>query len=356
MQLCRALCLSALTDGDDADSARSHHKDSRPKTPSSSSNIEAPRPKTPQNRPKTPTAHGYGDPRSNRPAYDSRGMFMDSQNVRSPVENHVSKYPEEVPNQNDYGHSRSDTNNVESLYERARPPTGPRMDPFRHNDVRLDSRGRPDYQDGYGFGRANHVGGGEDRYGYAREAKPGQFRSRTPGPEMMARGGVGPDYRPETHRPKTPTAQDMRSKTPMPTSHAYNSGEFRASGRYTPNPNMEFGRYGRTMDHSRGWPDFSSPARGAAVRLLREPRTQPQLRRGAGPDDGTGRVVLGSELSSRRGSSRAAEHVIRDSGTHAQQPYPHAQAECSAGVPAGSGAGLRGSLAAERQSGPGGPG
>ena len=325
MQLCRALCLSAISDGDEVDSARSYGKDSRPKTPSSSSYNTEPRPKTPlQNRPKTPTSYSYGDQRSNRSFYDSRNLHMDSQNNRSPMENHVSKFAEEVPNEHrNQSESRTDGNHVESLYERARPPTGPRMDPFRHNDVRLDSRSRPEYRDGYGYGRPSHAGagGGDDRYGYgyAREAKPGQFRSRTPGPEMMARGGAGPDYRPEAHRPKTPTAQDMRSKTPMPTSHTYGGTDFRASGRYTPNPSMEFGRYGRATEYSRGWPDFSSPP----VARRYDSFENPAHNRSYGGE--LARTMMGPPPPSALGqnSPRGAGHPVRQSTSfEAEDPVP----------------------------------
>jgi hypothetical protein len=55
----------------------------------------------------------------------------------------------------------------------------------------------------------------KDITGRGDSVKPGQFRSRTPGPELMHRTQI-PDYRPEPNRPKTPTASDMRSKTPIP--------------------------------------------------------------------------------------------------------------------------------------------
>nr|KAG5711461.1 hypothetical protein BaRGS_025888 [Batillaria attramentaria] len=328
-----------LPDGDEIDSARSHGKhhasDSRPKTPSSSSHIE-PRPKTPsQTRPKTPTSHAYGvhPEQQRRPPYnDGRTYYQDSQNVRSPVENHVSKFSEDVPGElrnhtGDYGHLRTDMGNqFESLYERARPPAGPRMDPFRHNDVRLDSRSRLEYRDGYGYSRPNHLAGvGEgDRYGYgyAREVKPGQFRSRTPGPEMMARGGAGPDYRPENHRPKTPTAQDMRSKTPMPTSQSYSGADFRASGRYTPNPNMEFGRgggYGRA-EYARGWPDFSSPPVGRRYDSFENPAHNRsyggELSRTMGPPPPP-------STSLSQNSPRGAGHPVRQSTSfETEEPVP----------------------------------
>ncbi|XP_070193690.1 membrane-associated guanylate kinase, WW and PDZ domain-containing protein 1-like isoform X2 [Littorina saxatilis] len=310
-----------LTDGDEIDAA-GRRDPSRPKTPSNMdprpktpSGMD-PRPKTPsQSRPKTPTSYGYaGDQQRGRPPYaDSRGVYGEA---RNPMENHVSEVPSELRNQSDYGRSRLDqSNHVESLYERARPPSAPRVaDPFRHNN----ERGRPDYREGYsgGFNRANHVGGGggDDRYGYgyAREAKPGQFRSRTPGPEMMARGGGDP------HRPKTPTAQDMRSKTPMPTptySSNNNNNDFRASGRYTPNPNMEYGRYGRP-EYSRGWPDFSSPPVGRRFDSFENPSHNRSY-------GGELSRTMGPPTSLGQNSARGAGHPVRQSTSfETEDPTP----------------------------------
>ncbi|CAL1543356.1 unnamed protein product, partial [Lymnaea stagnalis] len=151
-----------------------------------------------------------------------------------------------------------------------RPPPGPnRQDSIPRYDPRLRGTDpRDPFQRSFSSSVANsmqnNIGAGDEKWGgYGRDAKPGQFRSRTPGPELMARGGQGPDYsRPETHRPKTPTAADMRSngKPPM-SSHSYGAGDFRTSGRYTPNPSSEQGRQYRPpyQDYVRDWPDFSSP-------------------------------------------------------------------------------------------------
>ncbi|PVD24616.1 hypothetical protein C0Q70_15100 [Pomacea canaliculata] len=242
----------SLPDADEIDGVKPHGKivnsEMRPKTPTFSG-MES-RPKTPlQNRPKTPTSQGYGmnsDARG-KPSYGNRSAY-DIYESRSPEENHVTKFSEGVSNErghqeNEYENSHVGTsNNIESLYERARPPTGPRMDPFRQNDIRLESRNRPEYRDGHGYGRQNEGDG--YGYGYARDVKPGQFRSRTPGPEIMARGGPGPDYRTEAHRPKTPTAQDMRSKTPMPTSHTYGANDLRLVDGTHPIPTWSMGGMG----------------------------------------------------------------------------------------------------------------
>jgi hypothetical protein len=157
---------------------------------------------------------------------------------------------------------------------------------------------------------------------------------------MMARGGVGPDfYRSQDsqggggsgypHRPKTPTAQDMtqRSKTPMPTSHSYGGGDLRASGRYTPNPNMEFGRYGRAMDfaHSSGraganggWPDFSSPP--AARRF--DPFENPSHNRSYGGE--LSRTMPSSlhAQNSPRGANNANMPVRQSTSFETEHPTP----------------------------------
>lgn len=325
MQLCRALCLSAIADADEIDGVKPHGKivnsEMRPKTPTFSG-MES-RPKTPlQNRPKTPTSQGYGmnsDARG-KPSYGNRSAY-DIYESRSPEENHVTKFSEGVSNErghqeNEYENSHVGTsNNIESLYERARPPTGPRMDPFRQNDIRLESRNRPEYRDGHGYGRQNEGDG--YGYGYARDVKPGQFRSRTPGPEIMARGGPGPDYRTEAHRPKTPTAQDMRSKTPMPTSHTYGANDLRASGRYTPNPNMEYGRYGRP-DYNRGWPDFSSPPVGRRYDSFENP----SLNRSYGGELARTMGVTPAPAFGQN-SPRGAGHPVRQSTSfETQDPTP----------------------------------
>ena len=96
----------------------------------------------------------------------------------------------------------------------SRPPPGPRNEQFRSDG----SRG--DFTRELGRGRTNFSMHGIpesrfDSYNRNEAARPGQFRSRTPGPEHMQRS-QGPDYRPDPSRPKTPTASDMRSKTPVP--------------------------------------------------------------------------------------------------------------------------------------------
>lgn len=87
----------------------------------------------------------------------------------------------------------------------SRPPPGPRFDPFRS-----ETGSRSDFR-----GRTMQNFNDRDPYSRTESARPGQFRSRTPGPELMQRSQI-PDYRPDPNRPKTPTASDMRSKTPIP--------------------------------------------------------------------------------------------------------------------------------------------
>lgn len=138
-----------------------------------------------------------------------------------------------------------------------RPPPGPNRPDFF---PRFDPRVRNGDARGDHLQRAFHAGSGDDRWGYGRDVKPGQFRSRTPGPELMARGNSCLDNgRPDPHRPKTPTAADMRGKPLI--SHPAGPGEFKASGRYTPNPSSEQGRQYRSPypDYGRNWPEFSPP-------------------------------------------------------------------------------------------------
>ncbi|XP_046353265.1 membrane-associated guanylate kinase, WW and PDZ domain-containing protein 1-like isoform X6 [Haliotis rufescens] len=235
----------------------------RPKTPSSSEQ----RPKTPSERPKTPTKN-YGITMDNRgrPPISARPDMptrLQDLHLRNDENSHDIN--------NHHNHSRTDFYNSGN-YEHAnsRPPPGPR-DHQRHNDHGFRQEGRrPEFRhDPYGSPRSNYPMQNsfgerretdrEGRYGYDRgdNAKPGQFRSRTPGPELMNRG-VGPDYRTDTHRPKTPTAQDMRSKTPLP-NFSQNARDYSQSGRYTPNPAWQHGR-SYQQDFNRQWPgDVNSP-------------------------------------------------------------------------------------------------
>ena len=145
-----------------------------------------------------------------------------------------------------------------------------------NNMGRPNIGGRPDFFPRYRDPRdpftrsysssTSHPGGGmmdDQRWGSRENAKPGQFRSRTPGPEMMTRGGPGPDFnsgasRPEIHRPKTPTAADMRGSNGRAGFGAGMGMDYRGpppSGRFTPNPSSEQGR-----QYRHPYQDFGRPA------------------------------------------------------------------------------------------------
>ena len=81
------------------------------------------------------------------------------------------------------------------------------------------------------------------------DVRPGQFRSRTPGPGMMSHDGSRSDMR----RPKTPTAHDMRMNTPDVSGRSYNSQEAIASMGYPDGPNA-YGSFG-TDCRSCDWSD-----------------------------------------------------------------------------------------------------
>lgn len=154
----------------------------RPRTPSN----DPQRPKTPsENRPKTPTrlALQGGNPRPNV-------------NMNAPNSAHLPRR-EFFPPDNSRDYSQGNEN--DSFNASSRPPVVPRTDPF------TGTRGRTNNFNTYD----------RDPYGRGESVRPGQFRSRTPGPELMQRSPF-PEYRPEPNRPKTPTASDMRSKTPIP--------------------------------------------------------------------------------------------------------------------------------------------
>ncbi|XP_059171785.1 membrane-associated guanylate kinase, WW and PDZ domain-containing protein 1-like isoform X2 [Physella acuta] len=227
-------------DPDDVDGGRSQNKNS----PQDANRPQ--RPKTPLDggRSKTPTVNsGLGSP---RPGY------MDMQQGRRDYQD-INKFS---------NHSRADVDGSNI----GRPPPAPNRPEFfpRYDSRVRGTDPRDPFLRSYGSSVAPSMQNntnGDDKWA-GRDVKPGQFRSRTPGPEMMARGGPGPDYtsRPEVHRPKTPTAADMRNKPPM-SSHSYGAGDFRTSGRYTPNPSSELGRQYRSpyQEYARNWPDFSSP-------------------------------------------------------------------------------------------------
>lgn len=88
------------------------------------------------------------------------------------------------------------------------------------------------------------------------------FRSRTPGPEMISRGS---EYRNEFQRPKTPTAHDMRSKTPLP-GHSYgysNANHDFGGGHYqnVMNGRMGYGNNQRSWGQNPNLPTSPPPLR-----------------------------------------------------------------------------------------------
>lgn len=235
------------------------YNSSRPKTPNSMDS----RSKTPtftDNRPKTPTRF-EGQLVDNRSKVLSPGLNRSQQMERLDKiasDSHPSQKEFSPPRENggpgmffnrESNNSRVDfSSNSGHVDHSTRPPPGPRGDNrWVDHSPRGDNRYRPDFRQDYAYPRSNYAmhnfGERRDfdrdtssRYDRTDHARPGQFRSRTPGPEMMGRN-TGPDYWPEVHRPKTPTAHDMRSKTPIPTSsnYAQNSSaipDFIPSSRY----------------------------------------------------------------------------------------------------------------------------
>ncbi|XP_053377316.1 membrane-associated guanylate kinase, WW and PDZ domain-containing protein 2-like isoform X5 [Mercenaria mercenaria] len=192
----------------------------RPRTPSK----DQQRPKTPsETRPKTPTRLPLqGDPTRTK--------------VTTPNSAHLPRKDLFATDS-----SRELTNNSsdgDNFNTNSRPPPGPRFDQFRsETGSRSDFRGRTNINMHNSYDR--------DTYGRTDSARPGQFRSRTPGPELMQRTQIS-DYRPEPNRPKTPTASDMRSKTPIPGLYGQ-----------VPGGNAEF----RNNHYQNSWANSSVPYR-----------------------------------------------------------------------------------------------
>nr|XP_022295952.1 membrane-associated guanylate kinase, WW and PDZ domain-containing protein 3-like isoform X10 [Crassostrea virginica] len=194
-----------------------------------------PRPKTPsESRPKTPTYH------ENRPKTPTRntGMF---------VNDHRSKPPIARPPPRNDEYSKNSANqdlNISHGSSEFYPPPGNDASSRQFATSRFDPR-----SDHRSFGRfhdsGNNRGNFQDR---DHGAKPGMFRSRTPGPEMISRGS---DYRNELQRPKTPTAHEMRSKTPLPGhSYGYSNANHDFGGGHYQNVMNGRGGYG---NNQRSW-------------------------------------------------------------------------------------------------------
>ncbi|KAK3103335.1 hypothetical protein FSP39_018567 [Pinctada imbricata] len=206
----------------------------RPKTPTAAD----PRSKTPSftERPKTPTrtaGHVINDTRG-KPPVANRPPVSEMQNMRVSNDTNVPRR-EYIPH-DDFSNQELNLSKGSSEFHPAydinsRPPPGPRYDQFRQ-DFGHRPYGRQDTAPNLRQNQMNNspYNNDRDRYDSNRDsAKPGMFRSRTPGPEMLGRG---PDHKNDFQRPKTPTAQEMRSKTPLPGhSYGYNNSEF-MQGRY----------------------------------------------------------------------------------------------------------------------------
>lgn len=218
---------------DNRDAVDGMEPPTRPKTPTES------RPKTPtylENRPKTPTRNA--------------GMFVNDQQGKPPI----ARPP---PRNDDYNKNTNnqDLNISHGSSEFYLPPGNNDASSRSRFDPRSEHRPYGRFHDS-GNSRSNH----HDR---DREtAKPGMFRSRTPGPEMISRGS---EYRNEFQRPKTPTAHDMRSKTPLP-GHSYgysNANHDFGGGHYqnVMNGRMGYGNNQRSWGQNPNLPTSPPPLR-----------------------------------------------------------------------------------------------
>ena len=178
---------------DEVDSAAPPDVPRRPRTPSN----DPQRPKTPsgENRPKTPTRLNLTGDTRQKPF------------INPPNSSHLPRKDYSMQDDSrDYSLDNSKGLDFNRSDFSSRPPPGPRND---RDFTRDFPRGRTNYSM-HGLPESRM-----DPHNRNEAARPGQFRSRTPGPEHMQQSR-GPDFRPEPSRPKTPTASDMRSKTPVP--------------------------------------------------------------------------------------------------------------------------------------------
>eukprot|EP00106_Octopus_bimaculoides_P007119 XP_014774561.1 PREDICTED: membrane-associated guanylate kinase, WW and PDZ domain-containing protein 1-like isoform X2 [Octopus bimaculoides] len=228
-------------------------------------------------RPKTPTRTAVmkTDSRS-RTATIGRPSFSNNFSKKFDIR---KDYMTNADDNWSYNEQRSFEREYYPSYEYStRPPPGPRSDPFRQDYTvsRTDHRFRTDM----GIQRQNTMQSFQQeydrshRYDYGTRTegiRPGQFRSRTPGPELMNRSLSG-ESRHEPNRPKTPTAQDMRSKTPLPTSnHNHTSAsDFPLTSRYQNAPSSTWGMNGHRQAFAHKAWAYSSLDHGTIHPLRRE--------------------------------------------------------------------------------------
>lgn len=242
MRLLKLFCLAPVVDkandhspgGNTRTPTGDQH--ARPKTPTSTEQQRI-KPVSGEGRPKTPTRTTSLAIDRNRIPGGSRQPPNDAQNSNYRDDSSYgrkdfagnSSFREPAKSQD-----VNNTHNISGNYEyNARPPPGPRYDHHNRQDYspRPEHRQVPQRQDLYQHQRSNQplhnyfVDRRQfNKYGdmeRSEPANPAQFRSRTPGPELMGR--PGPEYRNDVRRPKTPTAQDMRSKTPPVHGYAQNA-------------------------------------------------------------------------------------------------------------------------------------
>lgn len=205
----RRFCVYVTENRDEVDSA-SH---SRPKTPT----LYDGRSKVNDTRPKTPTRIMGPNVDSRKPNMDGRHPFSEMQNRVHSNEDTSREFGSQGTELNQSRSSSEFYSNSGSYDFNSRPPPGPRHDQIRNEHQRPHSR-----QEGI---RPNHLmhntsynqerDRSDSRFDRSEPVKPGMLRSRTPGPEMFNSRQTS-DYRNDPSRPKTPTAQDMRSRTPQP--------------------------------------------------------------------------------------------------------------------------------------------
>ncbi|XP_069101308.1 membrane-associated guanylate kinase, WW and PDZ domain-containing protein 1-like isoform X8 [Argopecten irradians] len=284
---------------------------SRPKTPTHYDG----RPKTPSmndNRPKTPT-------RTMGPNIDNRNKSsMDNRHPLSEMQNRVQANDD---NSRDFGSQGVELNQSRSSSEfysnsgsyDSRPPPGPRYDHQRPHSRQEGSRpNHTMHNSNYNHQDRDR---NDNRFDRGDHAKPGMLRSRTPGPEMF-NSRQGSDYRGDANRPKTPTAQDMRSKTPLPGMTYGGNLDFLMHGSRNHN---SMGMNG-TSRHS-GYSGYQRPQWGHH-NSMDYPGSPPVQRRGEGLHDNFDNRPFGNGMNNFSGGMGAGRPPRQSTSFEEVEPSP----------------------------------
>ena len=221
----------------------------RPRTPTSG------RSPTSDHRSKTPTPGGEYRSKTPTPELQAgREPFSEMQNLRGSQRS--SDYPA--------------TGGYYDGYNRQDYPGNPGRTNYR-----------PDFHPGHGYNDQNRrdvdAGGGyQNSLDYdADKRMAGMTRSRTPGPEFMRGGAMNADD--PANRSRTPTAQDMRSKTPTVDHYPFSgTPDFIPASKYQSPSNNNSGGYNRAANQNSQYRVQDVQYRNNALNQKQRPMSGPE--------------------------------------------------------------------------------